>query len=141
MAAVGGAATACPFGVWSVRQRRAREPAEQAADDARETRGRRGTAEGEAATCPGKSRPRRTYVTGRSTGTGFTGTRARILPTASMTTRHGKRGGMTLWSYYQGAMTRRVGRSAAGSLGCSAPICRGCGTSGGTRSGSSSSIR
>ena len=70
-----------------------------------------------AATCPGTSRPRRTYVSGRSTGTGFTGTWARILTAASQMTRRGKRGGVTLRSCHQGAMTCRVGRLADG-LSC-----------------------
>ena len=51
-----------------------------------------------AATCPGTSRPCRTYVSGRSTGNRFTGTRARISTAALLMTRCGKRGDVTLRS-------------------------------------------
>ena len=66
---------------------------------------------------PGMSRPRRNYVSGRSKGTGFTGTRSHISTAASKTTWRGRRGGMTLRSCHRGATTRRVGRSADGSSG------------------------
>ena len=72
---------------------------------------------GRAAMCPGTSLPRRTYVSGRSTGTGFTGTRAHISTAASKTTRRGKRGGLTLRSCHRGAMARQAGSSDNGSWG------------------------
>ena len=96
---------------------------------------------GRAAMCLGTSRPRRTYVSGRSMGTGFMGTRAHILTAASTMNQRGKRGDVTLRSCHRGAMTRRVGRSADSLSGRWGWSCRGCGTGGGTRNSSSSSRR
>ena len=82
--------------------------------------------------------PQRTYVSGRSTETGSTSTMAPTLMEAPATTRHGRRGGVTLRSCHRGAMTRQVGELGGGSSGRLEHILRGGGTDCGTRSGSSS---
>ena len=93
----------------------------------RRNRGHSGWGGGRAAMCPGTSQPWRTYVSGRSTGTGFTGTRAHISTAASNTTRRGRRGGVTLRSCNRGATTRGVGRLADGSSVRWGWRFRGCG--------------
>ena len=85
-----------------------------------ETRQRRNhpsKVKGRRSTCQDTSPPRRTYVSGRSTETGYMQIPARTWTAASKTTRHVRRGGVTLQSCHQGTMKRRVGRSADGLSG------------------------
>ena len=102
------------------------------------TRGHHRRAKGRQSTSQFTHLPRRTYVSRRSTETGYMPTLAPTLTEASATTRRGRRGGVTLWSCHRDAMTRQVGESGGGSSGRWERRSRGCGTDCGTRSGSSS---
>ena len=80
------------------------------------------------------------YVSGRSTETGSTPTLEPNLAEASATTWRGRRGGVNLRPFHQGAMTRRAEELGGGSSGSSGMILGVCGTDCVTRSGSSSFI-
>ena len=65
--------------------------------------------EGRAEMNLGTTRPSRTYVSGRSTDTGYTGTRALIWTAGYRMTGSGKGGGVTSGSCHRGATKSRAG--------------------------------
>ena len=64
---------------------------------------------GRAGMRPGTSRPRKTYVSGRSTETGSTGTRSHTWTAGLPETVRGRGGGVTLRSCHRDSTKRRAG--------------------------------